>query len=73
LFGQTATLAIAHTTVIDGNGGAEFRDRTHHYRGNRITAGNWFAPTLIPMKAAIHLGDHPPDPRDHCYPGLARP
>jgi imidazolonepropionase-like amidohydrolase len=38
LFGQTATLAVTHTTVIDGNGGAELRDRTISIAGNRITA-----------------------------------
>lgn len=26
--------------------------------------GTWFTPTLIVSKAAIHLGDHRPDPRD---------
>ncbi len=26
--------------------------------------GNWFTPTLITTQAAIHIGDHQPDPRD---------
>jgi imidazolonepropionase-like amidohydrolase len=36
LFGQTASLAIAHATVIDGNG-AELHDRTITITGNRIS------------------------------------